>query len=122
MKGEPELAEFAQALKQAADTAAQVTLTLGQAAAQGKLDLFLANAHLYLEMLGHTVVAWMWLQQAHRAQQALAAAGSADRAFYEGKRRACQYFFRYELPKAARQAELLARLDDTCLATPVESL
>ena len=120
--GEPELAEFAQALKQAADTAAQVTLTLGQAAAQGKLDLFLANAHLYLEMLGHTVVAWMWLQQAHRAQQALAAAGSADRAFYEGKRRACQYFFRYELPKAARQAELLARLDDTCLATPVESL
>ncbi len=112
----PELAEYAQALKQAADTAAQVTMTLGQAALQGKLDLFLANANLYLEMMGHTVIAWLWLEQALRAQAALDGAGAADRAFYAGKLRACRYFFRYELPKAARQAELLAKLDDTCLA------
>jgi len=116
----PALAEFAQALKQACDTAAQVTLTLGQAAAKGQVELFLANANLYLEMLGHTVIAWMWLEQALSA--AKAAGGTADAAFYEGKRRACQYFFRYELPKAARQAELLSRLDDTCLGTPVEAL
>jgi len=110
-QAEPELLEFAQALQQAADTAAQVTLTLGQAAMQGKVDLFLANAHLYLEMLGHTVIAWLWLQQALKARGGTA----ADADFHEGKRRACQYFFRYELPKAARQAELLAKLDDTCL-------
>ena len=29
------------------------------------------------------------------------------------------YFFRYELPRAAHQAELLLRLDDTCLTMPV---
>jgi len=110
-QAEPELLEFAQALQQAADTAAQVTLTLGQAAMQGKVDLFLANAHLYLEMLGHTVIAWLWLQQALKARGGTA----ADADFHEGKRRACQYFFRYELPKAARQAELLVKLDDTCL-------
>ncbi len=116
-----ELAEFAQALKSASDTAAQVTQKLAHTAMQGKVDLFLANAHLYLDMLGHTTIAWIWLRQALCAQQAASGASTTDRAFYEGKRRACQYFFRHELPKAARQAELLASLDDTCLDMPVES-
>ncbi len=116
----PGLAEYAQALQRAADTAAQVTLRLGQAAQQGQTDLFLANAHLYLEMLGHTVIAWIWLQQAAAAQQGLATATAADRAFYDGKLRACRYFFRYELPKADSQAALLMQLDDTCLTMPAD--
>ncbi len=70
-------------------------------------------------MLGHTVVAWLWLQQAQHAQAALAGAGADDALFYEGKLRAARYFFRYELPRAAHQAELLLRLDDTCLTMPV---
>jgi butyryl-CoA dehydrogenase len=112
---DPVLTEFSGALDQAMQAAAATTQTLAAAALQGKADLFLANAHLYLEMLGHIVVAWLWLQQAQLAQAALEAASGADRDFYEGKRIACQYFFRYELPKALRQAELLAKLDDTCL-------
>ncbi|HEX4896270.1 MAG TPA: acyl-CoA dehydrogenase [Solimonas sp.] len=118
---EPALAEFAAALKVALDRAGQVTLGLGQAALRGQTERFLANAHLYLEMLGHTVVAWQWLRQARVAQQALDGAAAADRDFYVGKLRACQYFFRYELPKGAAQAELLQRLDDTCLAMPLAS-
>jgi alkylation response protein AidB-like acyl-CoA dehydrogenase len=117
----PELAEYAQSLKAASDTAAQVTMTLGQAAMQGKVDLFLANAHLYLDMLGHTTIAWIWLQQALAAQHAQAGASTGDRAFYEGKLRACRYFFRYELPKAATQAQQLMSLDDTCLTMPLEA-
>ena len=120
-QGLPQLVEYAQALKAASDTAAKVTMTLGQAALQGKVDLFLANAHLYLEMLGHTTIAWLWLQQAIKAQKALPSANAADRDFYEGKLRACQYFFRYELPKAASQASLLMQLDDTCLAMPASA-
>ena len=117
----PELLDHAQALKAASDTAAQVTMTLGQTALKGQLDLFLANAHLYLEMLGHTTIAWLWLQQAICAQRALDGASAADRAFYEGKLRACRYFFRYELPKAAGHAQLLMQLDDTCLSMPLEA-
>ena len=109
------LAEFSASLSKAVDVAVATTQTLAAAAMQGKVDLFLANANLYLEMLGHIVVAWLWLQQAHCAQAAQASATASDRDFYEGKRIACQYFFRYELPKAHRQAELLAKLDDTCL-------
>ena len=116
---DPLLGEYAAALGAAVDTAVATTQVLAGAALQGRVDLFLANAHLYLEMLGHTVVAWLWLQQAQVAQQKIAAATSAEHDFLVGKLRACRYFFRYELPKTQRQAALLATLDDTCLQMPV---
>ena len=46
---------------------------------------------------GHIVVAWIWLEQF------LAAAGHGG-AFYDGKRRAARYFFRYELPQVGPAA------------------
>jgi len=78
-------------------------------------NLMLANASVYLEMLGHVVIAWVWLRQAALAQRALAHALGDDKAFYQGKQQACQYFFRYELPRTRAQNELLRQLDRTCL-------
>ena len=78
-------------------------------------NLMLANASVYLEMLGHVVIAWVWLRQAELAQRALAKAQGDDKAFYQGKLQACQYFFRYELPRTAAQNELLRKLDPTCI-------
>ena len=92
-----------------------VTSQLAGIAQGGDQERFLANAAAYLEMLGHIVVAWIWLQQALVATRAMATAGAADRPFYDGKLRACRYFFRYELPKTVRLAELLLLNDDTCL-------
>ena len=43
-------------------------------------DLYLANANAALEMLGHTVVGWMWLRQASVAVRALPSASVSDRA------------------------------------------
>ncbi|ROH85989.1 acyl-CoA dehydrogenase [Stagnimonas aquatica] len=120
--GDAALTEYADALANAIDAATRTTMTLGAAAAQGKLDLFLANAHLYLEMMGHTVIAWLWLQQAELATKALPSASAADQDYYQGKRWACRYFIRHELPKALRQAELLATLDDTTLNLPIAAL
>ncbi|TXH04559.1 MAG: acyl-CoA dehydrogenase [Nevskiaceae bacterium] len=120
---EPELAEHATALNEALARAARTTQALAAVAMQGNVELFLANAHLYLEMLGHTVVAWLWLQQAQCALRARAGtAAGADRDFLDGKLAACRYFFRHELPKTQHQAELLARLDDTSLTLRPETL
>jgi butyryl-CoA dehydrogenase len=46
------------------DRCAQKTTTslVGQGM-MGKPDVMLANAHEYLNMFGHTVIAWMWLMQ-----------------------------------------------------------
>ena len=60
----------------------------------------LANASEYLEAFGHTVVAWIWLQQA-------CVAGNRRQDFYAGKRAACRYFFEWELPKVATKLDLL---------------
>jgi len=106
------LAQCAAALLAAMAQAAETTRTL---LSSRDAHLMLANASAYLEMLGHVVIAWIWLRQAVITQRALAAAQGSDADFYQGKLHACQYFFRYELPKTAAQHELLRSLDPTCL-------
>jgi alkylation response protein AidB-like acyl-CoA dehydrogenase len=77
-------------------------------------DLFLANASLYREMLGHLVIAWLWLRQAQVATRRIESATGANRDFYRGKLQACAYFFNWELPKVQYQANILANLEPTC--------
>jgi alkylation response protein AidB-like acyl-CoA dehydrogenase len=110
----PELRRWAQELAQAVDGLMATTRNLLCAAANGELDFALANASLYLEMLGHIVVAWIWLRQGQAALSRLPQAGAADRDFYQGKLQACAYFFRWELPKTRLHNELLDGMDRTC--------
>ncbi len=74
----------------------------------GDIEAALANSVAYLEAFGHIVVAWMWLQQ-------VVAAHGREGDFYDGKRQAARYFFRYELPKTGPQLDLLQSLDRTTL-------
>ncbi len=91
-----------------------VQSTLESVSKAGDPSLALANATIFLDAMGHVVIAWMWLKQAAAAQIGLDNGGDADRAFYQGKLAACQFFYRYELPKAIKQFELVAQVDDTC--------
>ena len=109
------LAEFAEALSAAADRLRATTATLLSAGGDDP-ERSLANAHVYLEMVGTTVIAWTWLRQALVAARRQGDAGPDDAAFYAGKIQACRYFFRFELPKTEAQARLLSGLDDTTLA------
>jgi butyryl-CoA dehydrogenase len=108
--------EFAAPLAEAQAALDAVTDALLAATAQNP-DLGLANATIYLDLFGRVTMAWLWLRQAQLAARALAAGGLAadDEHFYRGKLQAARYFFRWELPEAAPQAALLARLDSTCL-------
>ncbi len=90
----------AEALAAAVETLKEVTTSLTGIAMKGEIELFLADAALYLEFFGIVAVAWQWLLQAVTAAKALAAAPSTDDcAFYRGKIHTCRYFFAYELPK-----------------------
>ena len=84
----------------------------------GDLNVTLANASVYLEAVGHAVVAWIWLDQAIVASARLADAADPD--FYHGKLQACRYFYRWELPKIGPQLDLLGSLDTTTLAMRAE--
>lgn len=101
--GEP--ADHATALAAAVARLGEVTTAL---AGLGDPARTLANATVYLEAAGHVVVAWMWLEQ-------LVAVGHGEGDFYEGKRAAARYFFRWELPKVAAMLDLLDAGDTTTL-------
>jgi butyryl-CoA dehydrogenase len=103
----------------AADLAAhlaEAVATTGKLAAKAGSDprLGLANATIYLDMMGHVVIAWMWLRQAMAATRKLDSP-NPDRNFLDGKLAACRYFFAHELPKTRTQRALLDSLDDTTL-------
>ncbi len=111
-----ELKEYAEALGQSLHRIGKTVEVMGARMAGGDIRLGLANATLFLELTGHTIIAWIWLKQALTAHRGLARAGEADQAFYQGKLQACRYFFRYELPLVQPHAELLQAMDDTTLA------
>ncbi|MGY8526860.1 acyl-CoA dehydrogenase [Paracidovorax citrulli] len=114
LQGPQELHPHAHALGAAARRLEEVTGKLWSA---GDPGLTLANASVYLEAFGHTVVAWIWLEQALRAAGTLQSleAGNRDEDFYRGKLAAARYFFQWELPKVGPQLDLLASLDRTTL-------
>ncbi|MCJ7452762.1 MAG: acyl-CoA dehydrogenase [Steroidobacteraceae bacterium] len=103
--GDEALCEYADSLERAMLRAVETTRVLH---GSGDAARTLANATVYLEAFGHVVLAWIWLEQA------LAAHGKAGD-FYEGKRHACRYFYRWELPRTGPQFDLLESLDDTTL-------
>jgi butyryl-CoA dehydrogenase len=104
--GDADLTAWAAAL---GDALASVAGTTSVLYATGDPQRMLANASVYLEAFGHVVLAWVWLEQA------LAAHGKTGD-FYDGKRQACRYFYRWELPRTAAQFALLDSIDDTTLA------
>jgi hypothetical protein len=108
------LNDLADALENAVNIVHTTTQTLFGAAKDP--DKMLANSWHYLEMLGHTVVAWLWLNQARVATHGLELhPSSTDEAFYHGKLHAARYFTRFELPKVAVWGNLLGSLDTTTL-------
>ena len=80
--------EYATALRSTMSRIVEVTQKVWGA---GDVALSLANATPYLEAVGHTVLAWMWLEQ-------LLAAQGKEGDFYDGKRAAAQYFFAGSCP------------------------
>ncbi len=100
-----ELGELGAQLETLVERLPATTMTLFTT---GDLDVSLANATVYLEAVGHVVLAWIWLEQ-------LLAADGREGDFYDGKRQAGRFFFRWELPKVAAQLALLESLDTTTL-------
>ena len=105
------LAEPAAALQAAMARVVEVTTALWST---GDPETALANSSIYLEAVGHVVVAWIWLEQ-------LLAAEGREGDFYAGKRQAAAYFFRYELPKIGAWLRVVETRDPTCAELPEEA-
>ena len=82
----------------------------------------LANSGIYLDTLGHIVIGWIWIKQAITVFANPSRRDKSAAKFYDGKLRACDYFYKYEMPKVEERCKLLLELDVTCLEADPESL
>ena len=98
--GISELKSSASALADAITLWKETTNSLLGIAFKNEIELFLADASLYLELSGIICIAWQWLMQGIAIQNMLKnSAAGIDRNFAEGKMYTLNYFFSYELPK-----------------------
>ncbi|WP_100657230.1 acyl-CoA dehydrogenase [Alteromonas flava] len=96
---------------------------IGQTLNSDKQAELLANAQCFMNIFSSVVVSWMWLRQANTALRLLAEniEGNPQRIqFLEGKLRAAEYYFRWELPLIERDFGLILAVDDLCETTQVE--
>ncbi|AMM26395.1 acyl-CoA dehydrogenase [Variovorax sp. PAMC 28711] len=111
----PELAHHAKALSEALQRIGSATEA---AWSTGDPADALANAVPYMQAFGHTVLAWIWLDVAHRA---LAIDAAKSKAATAGRTGATAYFFHYELPKIGAWLNVVESRDPTCTALPEEA-
>ena len=111
----PQLAAFANQLAKALQDVGAATKA---AWATEQPREALANAVPYMQAFGHMVLAWMWLDVAHTVLQRDAALAQPAA---QGRVRAAQYFFHYELPKIAAWLQVVRTRDQTCAEMPVEA-
>jgi alkylation response protein AidB-like acyl-CoA dehydrogenase len=86
----------------------------------GRMSLVPLAANTFLEMMAETTVAWLLLDGARIAMEAIeklpeGEAGAKERAFYEGKKFAALYYARAVLPNVKFHAEQLGREDTSPL-------
>jgi alkylation response protein AidB-like acyl-CoA dehydrogenase len=119
-RGEPALAPLADAVGAWLPRIGASVDAVAAVAARDGMEAALANASLFLDALGHVVVAWLWLEQAGVATRRLhgTALPEATRDFLQGKVLAARYFIDWELPPRRHALELVARGDRTVLDAP----
>lgn len=67
-------------------------------AASGKVEEFLSDANLFMELSGNIVIGWQWIKQGIAAEKALNDAPD-NAGFYESKIKTMDFYFAYEIPK-----------------------
>ncbi len=110
-KAQADWPDEAAALRQALQQVGQATQAAWTGAAPAQA---LANAVPYLQAFGHTVVAWIWLD-------VVSTLGADNSAPADGRRAACRYFYRYELPQIQAWLAVVKNRDQTCADLPEDA-
>jgi alkylation response protein AidB-like acyl-CoA dehydrogenase len=96
----------------------EVTKHIIALAAEGNMEISLADANLYMEAFGILNVAWHWLTQGIVAERFLQKTEGEAALFYESKIETLQFYYHYELPKTKA---LFTRLNDIKVLTIYKS-
>lgn len=112
----PRLRDHANALEAALAEVSMATEAIWTFEGEVDANAALANAVPYMQAFGHMVIAWTWLDVA------CAVLGANDgRPVSEGRLRACDYFFHYELPKIEAWLVVARNRDQTAATMPEDA-
>jgi butyryl-CoA dehydrogenase len=115
-----ELKGYAGQLKEASKKLEQVLMHLLGFAMKGEHERYVADATIFMQMMGHVVIAWQWLKMAIVAKNSLQEPQAAlSRSFYEEKIHTMKFFFKYELPKI--EACAITLMDENSLTIPEDN-
>lgn len=113
---EPFVNQLGKRLKDVVD----IMENLGQYAAKGQFNTYLADASLFMDYFSTMVVAWQWMKMGLKAHQMLEANDSTySKEFYKSKIHTMKFFFHYEL--AATDALKRIIMDPEMLTIKTES-
>jgi alkylation response protein AidB-like acyl-CoA dehydrogenase len=93
------LRDHAGSLLAALQTWQSVLIHLQGYAAKGKMDRYLADANLFLELSSLIVMGWQWLKMGIVAANPPSDKNSQTTDFYSIKLSTLRYYFKYELPR-----------------------
>jgi len=102
------LVPYAKILSEKLGLAQKVVQALMAFAMKGDYQRFLSDATVFMEFFGSITIAWLWLDMANSAQDAVVKGDtnySSD--FYHAKVHAMKFYFKYELSKTTSLAEVL---------------
>jgi butyryl-CoA dehydrogenase len=82
---------------------------------KGDYQRFTADANLFMEMMGHITIAWLWLGMSVTASKGIVSGDTNKKQFYESKVECMKFFFKYELNKTSSLAESIMSEDQLTL-------
>ena len=94
---------------------------LGQFAAKGQFNTYLADATLFMEYFSTMVVAWQWLKMGLKAHQMKEAGDNTySEAFLESKIHTMKFYFHYEMPATGSLKHIILNPEMLTLKTDKE--
>ncbi|TAH11798.1 MAG: acyl-CoA dehydrogenase [Sphingobacteriia bacterium] len=106
---DPVLKELAEQLANDMKTIEKVLTKLYGYSVQGKIEQYLSDATVFLEMMSFIVIGWQWLKMSISARKKLSAPGLSvsEKQFYQGKIQTSEFYCKYELPHVSAFANTL---------------
>jgi len=84
-------------------------------AMQGDYQRYTADANLFMEMMSHITIAWLWLKMGIAAAEGINSENASKLAFYENKIECMKFFYKYELSKTTSLEETIMDKDELTL-------
>ena len=110
-----ELSAYADILEKRIGLLSKVIGHLMPFAMKGDYQRFTADANLFMEMMGHITIAWLWLSMSVTASKGIVSGDASKKQFYESKVECMKFFFKYELNKTSSLAETIMSEDQLTL-------